>query len=192
MNMIHEEKVPAQAKSQPKRGEEAGVAAKVHDVAEQARSAANERADSARERVESIKARAAERVRKLSQAVRKIGDHMRIEEQLFIAERATDTSQRLESVASYIDEAELGTLLRDAGDATRRNPGWVLGGAFVVGLAAGRILKTPLADHPGTLGPIVHKPELAPEYSASTRADKPSPRPAQAVDTSESGAGAAR
>jgi hypothetical protein len=190
--MVHEKQVPEQSKSEPKRGEEAGVTAKVHEVVEQARSAANERADSARERVESVKARAAERVRKLSQAVRKIGDHMRIEEQLFIAERATDTSQRLDAVASYIDEAELGTLLRDAGDATRRNPGWVLGGAFVVGLAAGRILKIPVAGHQGTTGPIVQQPELAPEYAASTRTDKRSLPPAQAVDNGENGAGAAR
>jgi len=117
--------------------------AKVHDVAEQARSAAAERVDLVRDQAESAKAKAAERVRKLGHAVRKIGEHMRIEEQFYIAEQANGASQRLESVASYIDDAELGTLIRDAERIARANTAWVLGGTFLVGLAAGRILKTP-------------------------------------------------
>lgn len=120
--------------------------AKVHDVAEQARSVAAERADLVRDQAESAKAKAAERVRKLGQAVRKIGEHMRIEEQHYIAEQANSASQRIESVASYIDDAEVGTLVRDAERLARANPAWVLGGTFLVGLAAGRILKTPSDD----------------------------------------------
>jgi len=117
--------------------------AKVHDVAEQARSAATERVELVREQADSVKAKAAERVRKLGQAVRKIGEHMRIEDQLYIAEHAQGASQRLESVASYIDDAEIGTLIHDAETVARRNPAWVIGGTFLVGLAAGRVLKVP-------------------------------------------------
>lgn len=117
--------------------------AKVHDVAEQARSAANERVEMVRDQADSVKAKAAERVRKLGHAVRKIGEHMRIEDQLYIAEHAQGASQRLESVADYIEDTELGTLIQDAEGVARRNPAWVIGGTFLVGLAAGRVLKTP-------------------------------------------------
>jgi hypothetical protein len=120
---------------------QSGAVAKVHEVAEQARSAAADRVDLVRDQAESAKAKAAERVRKLGHAVRKIGEHMRIEEQFYIAEQANSASQRLESVATYIDDAELGTLVRDAERLTRTNPALVLGGTFLVGLVAGRILK---------------------------------------------------
>jgi hypothetical protein len=117
--------------------------AKMHDVAEEARSAVTERADLVRDQAESVKAKAAERVRKLGHAVRKIGEHMRIEDQRFISTHALDASQRLESVASYIDDSELSTLIRDAETVARRNPAWVIGGTFLMGLAAGRVLKLP-------------------------------------------------
>jgi hypothetical protein len=119
--------------------------AKVHDVAEQARSAATERVELVREQADSVKAKAADRVRKLGHAVRKIGEHMRIEDQLYIAEHAQDASQRLESVASYIDDTDVGTLIQDAESVARRNPAWVVGGTFLIGLAAGRVLKAPSA-----------------------------------------------
>jgi hypothetical protein len=129
---------------------------KVHDVAEQARSATSERVDLVRDQADSAKAKAAERVRKLGNAVRKIGEHMRIEEQLYIAEQANGASQRLESVAAYIDEAELGTLVRDAERIARANPTWVLGGTFLLGLIAGRVLKAP---NPSRVAPERALPE---------------------------------
>jgi ElaB/YqjD/DUF883 family membrane-anchored ribosome-binding protein len=120
--------------------------AKIQEVADEARSAVTERADLVRDQAESVKAKAAERVRKLGHAVRKIGEHMRIEDQRYIAEHAQSASQRLESVASYIDDSELSTLIRDAETVARRNPAWVIGGTFLVGLAAGRILKVPSGE----------------------------------------------
>jgi hypothetical protein len=147
---------------------ETSAVAKVHDVAEQARSAATERADFLREQTDSVKAKTAERVRKLGHAVRKIGEHMRIEEQVYIAEQATEASQRLDSVATYIDDAELGTLIRDAEDLARRNPVWVLGGTFLAGLAAGRILKAPSEQH---AEPVRRQPAL-PERTTSAEAPR--------------------
>lgn len=154
--------------------------AKVHDVAEQARSAAVERVDLVRDQAESAKAKAAERVRKLGHAVRKIGEHMRIEEQFYIADQANGASQRLESVASYIDDAELGTLIRDAERIARTNTAWVLGGTFLLGLAAGRILKTPSDTAPddGELEPVRTLPQPI--------AVEPEPRPAPATRSNRS------
>lgn len=135
---------------------------KVQEVAEQARSVALERVDLVRDQAESAKAKAAERVRKLGHAVRKIGEHMRIEDQLYIAEHAQSASQRLESVASYIDDTGIGTLIHDAERVARRNTVWVMGGTFLLGLAAGRILKIP-GDGFNGIEPEPVAPKLPPD-----------------------------
>ena len=116
---------------------------KVRETAEQLRSSAVERVESVRNTAEEAKQRAAERVRKLGGAVRKIGEHMRVEEQFYIADRANDACQRLDAVADYIDQSELSMMLRDAGDVARKRPGMVFGGTFLLGLAVGRFLKLP-------------------------------------------------
>jgi len=117
------------------------IQTKVHEAAEQLRSSATQRVESVRDSAESARARAAERVRKLGGAVRKIGEHMRVEEQNYIADRASDASQRLESVADYIAQTEITGLMRDAGTVARKQPALVFGGTFLLGLAAGRFLK---------------------------------------------------
>lgn len=99
-----------------------------------------------RESVESAKARAAERVRKLGQAVHKIGEHMRVEDQQYIADQANRASKHIEALASYVDDAELGSLVDDGEAIIRKRPSLVLGGAFLLGLAAGRFFKTPASD----------------------------------------------
>jgi hypothetical protein len=116
-------------------------AAKVKQTAEQLRGTATQSVESAWNTVNSAKARAADRVHKLSNAVRKIGEHMRIEEQNYIAERATDASQRLDAAADYIAEADLSTLRTDAELVARQHPGLIFGGTFLLGLAAGRFFK---------------------------------------------------
>lgn len=117
---------------------------KVHDAAEQVRNSAVKRVESVRHTAEVARAEAADKVRKLGHAVRKIGEHMRIEEQNYVADHANDASRRIESVADYIEGVELKTLLRDAEDMSRQKPFWVFGGALMVGLATGRFLKAPL------------------------------------------------
>jgi hypothetical protein len=51
--------------------------------------------------------------------------------------------KNLSAASSYQKDAVLGTLVRDAERVARANPAVVLGGTFLIGLAAGRILKTP-------------------------------------------------
>jgi hypothetical protein len=117
------------------------VQAQVHQAAEQLRSSAVMRVGSARDAADSARARAAERVRKLGGAVRKIGEHMRIEEQHFIADRANVAGKSLDTVADYIAQRDLADVIHDAGDIARKQPALVLGGTFLLGLAAGRLLK---------------------------------------------------
>jgi len=120
---------------------ETSLSDRSHEVADEVRQAALQRVESARASAQSAKDNAAERVRKIGATVRKVGEHLRVEDQRYIADKANDASQRLDSFASYLSSAELGTMLRDTGSLARRNPGWFFGGAFVLGLAAGRFLK---------------------------------------------------
>lgn len=118
------------------------VSNKPHEVAEQVKQATLERVEAVRDSTRSAKEQAAERVRKFGSAVRKVGEHLRVEDQGYAAQKAVDASQQLDKFANYLSSAQLGTLLRDTSELARNNSAAFLGGAFVVGLAAGRFLKT--------------------------------------------------
>jgi len=134
----------AGSKSTPDEAAQSGRGApeRIEQAAKQVKAATEERVDAAKQRAHAAKERAADRVRKLSSAVRKIGEHMRIEDQEYIATRAVDASDRLDAVASYISDAELATLLQDAEGFARRKPAVVFGGTFLLGFAAARLLKS--------------------------------------------------
>jgi hypothetical protein len=117
------------------------MADKTHEAAEQVRDAALSRVEAVRKSAESAKESAAERVRALGATVRKVGEHLRVEDQNYIADKANDMSRRLDDVASYISSAEVGTLVRDAEDVAREKPMVFFGSALLLGLAAGRFLK---------------------------------------------------
>jgi hypothetical protein len=118
------------------------ISNKTHEVADQVKQAALERVQSVRDRTQSAKQQAAERVRKLGSTVRKVGEHLRVEDQRYVAQKASDASQQLDKLADYLSSAQIGTMLRDTGELARANQAVFLGSAFVVGLAAGRFLKT--------------------------------------------------
>jgi hypothetical protein len=122
--------------------EQSDLSDKTHEVAEQVRAVALDRVDSMRQSTQSAKNQAAERIRKLGATVRKVGEHLRVEDQHYVAEKASDASQRLENLANYVSSAELGALVRDTSALARKSPAVFFGGAFVIGLAAGRFLKT--------------------------------------------------
>jgi len=50
-------------------------------------------------------------------------------------------SERAENVASYISQASLDEMRRDASDFVRRRPGLVFGGAVLLGITAARLLR---------------------------------------------------
>src|SRR5204863_7687166 len=63
------------------------------------------------------------------------------EDQHYIADKATDASQRLETFANYLNNTEISGLLRDTGMLARKSPSVFFGSAFLVGLATGRLLR---------------------------------------------------
>jgi len=161
---------------------------KAQEAAEEVRSATITRVQSMREALDNTKTRAAERVRKLSGTVRRIGEHMRIEEQAYIADHANDASERLDSVAEYIEHAEPGTLLQDAQDMARRRSGLIIGSTFVIGFLAGRFLKPPMQAG-GTEESNLARQENASGAPDLMRAEQPPPqdRPSEARRESDLG-----
>ena len=114
---------------------------RTHEATQHMRSAAQERIGAAQDATDTMKARTALRVREWGARVRKIGEHMRVEDQDYIAERAERASRQLEDVAGYVETADLGALLRDGEDLARRKPLVFFGGALLLGVAAGRVFK---------------------------------------------------
>jgi len=69
------------------------------------------------------------------------GDELGKEDET-IARYVTAASDRVESIASYVSTADPSRVLRDVQDLARDKPAWFFGGAFLLGLAAGRFLRS--------------------------------------------------
>ena len=117
------------------------LSSKSHEVAAHARQIAIERVDSVRQSTQSAKQQAADKIRKVGATIRKVGEHMRVEDQTYIAQKAATASERLDSFADYVDAAEISTLVSDTRSLARTSPAVFFGSAAVLGLVAGRFLK---------------------------------------------------
>ena len=117
------------------------LSSKSHEVAEQARQVAMERVDSVRQSTQSAKQQAADKIRKFGATIRKVGEHLRVEDQTYIAQKAANASERLDTFADYVKSAEISTLARDTRTLARTSPAVFFGSAAVLGLVAGRFLK---------------------------------------------------
>jgi len=118
-----------------------GAAAKAKEGAEQLKNKALERVGDVRERANSQRERVADRVRRVSSAVRAAGDQLRQEDDT-VAHYADLAGERIERAAEYLSSAEPRQVVRDVEDFARRQPAVFFGGAFLLGLAAARFLKS--------------------------------------------------
>jgi hypothetical protein len=114
---------------------------KSHETALNLKQATLERVDTVRRNAQNVRDDTAENVRKLGAAIHKVGEHFRIEDQQYVAQRMTDASQHVHAIADYVGSAELGSLVRDTRMLARDNTAFFLGGAFLLGLGTGRFLK---------------------------------------------------
>jgi hypothetical protein len=119
-----------------------GLAAKTHDAAERLKGSAIEQVGIVREQAESGRERAAERVRRLGGAIRNAGQDLRDQDDAFVAKYADVISDKIERTAEYIGSLEPRTLVDDATQLARQRPALFFGGAFLLGLAAARFLKS--------------------------------------------------
>ena len=116
-----------------------------HKAAEHAREAARDTTRRIREQGTSLataqKERAAEELSHFSHAIHRAAETLHEEGDHNIADYADMTAERIDQATRYLRERELGGLVDDAEEATRRRPELVYGGLFVAGLALSRFLK---------------------------------------------------
>jgi hypothetical protein len=109
-------------------------------AAEQVADSAIEQVRSARSGLSEQRGQIAERIRRVGTAMRESGDRVRNEDEM-AADYLRMASQRIDRVASYVTTADLSVMAADTQEFIRKRPAVFFGGAFLVGLAAGRFLK---------------------------------------------------
>jgi hypothetical protein len=122
---------------------------KVKDAAQQAGEQIKEQAQSAadalRQQGEGFfaeqKKKAAGELTTLSSAIRGAADKLRGDEESHAARYAEMAADKLENVARFVGDQNVGSLVREIERAARRRPELFLGGMFLVGLGISRFLK---------------------------------------------------
>jgi hypothetical protein len=129
---------------------EPGISAKSHEAAEQLKEAVVGQVEQARERAESAKEDVARRIQRVAAQVRNAGDTLRTDDSLAasVADRA---SQSIEGLASYVSRTDAQSFIRDTEQLARRQPALFFGGAFLLGLTAGRFLKSSGPENGGRM-----------------------------------------
>jgi len=128
----------------PQSHEPMNLADKAERAAEQAKSAAIDRVQTVRDQAQTGldqgRGLVAARIRHVSAALKSAGNELDKEDET-IARYVTAASSRVDSIASYVSTADPTRVLRDVQDLARDKPAWFFGGAFLLGLAAGRFLR---------------------------------------------------
>lgn len=109
--------------------------------AAQVKDAASSQIDKISQQASSAREQAATRVRRFSSAIKAAGDGVRSDDP-WVAEYAEKASRSIEDVATYLTSADPQRLMRDTQQLARRQPAVFFGGAFLLGLAAARFVKS--------------------------------------------------
>lgn len=117
-----------------------GFPNKPQQAAEQLKNAAVEQAEKVRSQADSAKDHAVERIRRVGSALKSAGDELRQQDE-FVADYAARAAAGIDRVAEYLTSVPPRELVHDAEQFARRKPALFFGGAFLVGLAAGRFLR---------------------------------------------------
>ena len=145
--------------SQPPQGQRSQEIGALSDKAtkdvEQAKTSAMERVESVRERAQTgiteQRSAVASRIGRFGNILHDASESLRSDDE-FLAHWVDEAGQRVERVASYVGEADLGDVLEDVRDFARARPAWFIGGAFLAGLAIGRFLKSGAPQSGGSFG----------------------------------------
>jgi hypothetical protein len=116
------------------------IAAKSHEAAEHWKETVVEQANQVRDKARSAQEHTGDRIRTVATQLRNVSDSLREDDPLAsqLAERA---SRGIEGVAQYVSSTSAQSLIRDTERLARRQPALFFGGAFLLGLAAGRFIK---------------------------------------------------
>jgi hypothetical protein len=117
------------------------IAAKSQETAEQLKDAVVDQVNQVRDKAQSAKDQTTDRIRGVAGQLRGVGDSLR-DDDPFVAGLADRASNGAESLARYVSSATPQSVVRDTESLARRQPALFFGGAFLLGLAAGRFLKS--------------------------------------------------
>ncbi len=146
-------------------GSGGGTAAAAREGAEQLKHKAVERVEDVRDKAYASKARMAERVQRLGSALRSAGDNLKQQDDDVVARYAEKVSGRIERAAEYLRRSDPQQVLHDVEGFARREPAVFLGGAFLVGLAAARFLKS--SRQSGIRDAVTMSEEMPPQLPAA-------------------------
>lgn len=105
--------------------------------------------ETASAQLSSQKNRATDGLGSIASAVRESSRPLRENKQDVIAEYVEKAADQLEQFSTRLRERDINELVNDAQQFARRRPAMFIGGAFLVGVAAARFLKSS-AEHHGT------------------------------------------
>lgn len=119
---------------------------KASEVGEQVRAQSSELANQAQGKVkrtlESQKQKGVGELSGLAEAVRQTSHTLREQQKESVAQYAERAAEQMDRMAQYFESRDVGELLNEAEMFARRHPEAFLGGAFMMGLVAGRFLKS--------------------------------------------------
>lgn len=129
------------------------VTSKAQGTADKLKSTAQKGLDTVRHQAEDRRDVAAQRVRRFGSAIRTVAQDLRVQDEDLIAKYVESFSERIERAADYVDHFEPQKLAQDTTRFARERPAWFFGGAFMLGLAAARFLKSSQQTNGGDFEP---------------------------------------
>lgn len=122
------------------------VQEKASEVGEQIRAQGTELANQAQGKVKSTletqKQKGVGELSGLAEAVRQTSQNLREQHKESAAQYAERAAEQMDRMVQYFDSRDVGELLNETEMFARRHPEAFLGGAFMLGLVAGRFLKS--------------------------------------------------
>lgn len=125
-------------------------------VAEQTTQAVGQVADQARQQAQTMldqrKSSLGQSLHGIAEALENTEETLRQQQEGVAATALDVVAQRLDGVATYLDQHTASDLISEAENFTRRNAPVVLGGTFLLGLVAARVLKSSPPQSPQSSG----------------------------------------
>lgn len=130
-----------------------GAQAAGHDLQEKAKGTAHELQEKAKETVREVRDEAARRAESwtvsfgrqtesMARALRAARDSLWVEGEERMADVVGQAANQVDRFSSYLDDENPSQMMRGFTDLGRRNPAAFLGTAFVIGMIAGRFLRS--------------------------------------------------
>jgi hypothetical protein len=115
-------------------------------IADQAKSQAgvlaSQAADAVKSQIDTQKSKAADNLGSLSNAIRQSADSLSQNGQPQIAGVVTSAAEKIDDVTSYLRNKNVDEIASEINDYARQNPQIFIGGAFLLGIAVARFLKS--------------------------------------------------